>query len=355
MADLARSGYEVYVSAPKDDYSYLIEEKYKFIPLRFLHRSSGNVINNIRFFLELVGIYRRIKPGILVQYTIKPNIFGAFASRLVGVSNSVLFVCGKGHGFEKTYKYNRIVKALYAIALLLSEKAIFLNRNDYHDFSVLPFGSLNIKKLHLLPGEGVDVKHFRPCRNRAFSKSGRARMLYCGRLLKSKGLVKCIQALNCLKNQDVQLEIRVLGDIDPSNPDSITADELRSLNSISNVHFFGHIDDIRPHLEWADCLVHITEYGEGLSMAIMEAMASGISVLVSDNPGCEKLVLNSLNGFVVPRPVNMGYLAKTFESFAELDSRAKKEMGKRGRALIESRYSTSQVNTQLIEIVQSDS
>lgn len=48
-------------------------------------RTSTNPFNDLRFFLRLFNIIRAEKPNYVFNYTIKPNIYGAMACKLIGI------------------------------------------------------------------------------------------------------------------------------------------------------------------------------------------------------------------------------------------------------------------------------
>src|SRR6185295_581376 len=66
-----------------------------------------------------------------------------------------------------------------------------------------------------------------------------------------------------------------------------------------NVRFLGHVADVSPYLLAADIFVLLSE-SEGMSNSLLEAMASGLPVIVSDNSGNRTLIKDGKNGLIVP-------------------------------------------------------
>lgn len=65
------------------------------------------------------------------------------------------------------------------------------------------------------------------------------------------------------------------------------------------VHFMGHQTDTLPYLQSADVAVSSSRY-EGLPFNLMEAMAVGLPLVVSDVKGNQDLVETGENGFTYP-------------------------------------------------------
>lgn len=84
-------------------------------------------------------------------------------------------------------------------------------------------------------------------------------------------------------------------------------------------------------------MVVLPSYREGLPRAILEAMAMEKPVIVTDVPGCRDLVLNSMNGYIVP-PRNIKLLAKAFEQMLELSTNERIAMGLAGRQMVLDKY-----------------
>ena len=69
-------------------------------------------------------------------------------------------------------------------------------------------------------------------------------------------------------------------------------------NIADNVHFLGYRIDIKELLNASDIFV-MPSFREGLSISIMEAMASGLPCLVSQIRGNVDLLENGKGGFLV--------------------------------------------------------
>ena len=88
-------------------------------------------------------------------------------------------------------------------------------------------------------------------------------------------------------------------------------------------------------------------YREGVPKVLIEAAATGRPIVTTDAPGCREIVADGENGFLVP-PRDSGAVAARIESL--LQSRARRrEMGKAGRARVESGFTAGQVANSIVE------
>ena len=83
----------------------------------------------------------------------------------------------------------------------------------------------------------------------------------------------------------------------------------------------------------------------------MEAAALGKPIITYDVPGCNNLVIDKYNGFLVKKG-DINGLADTILNFNNLKISQKKQMGILGRKLIEKNYLVDIVINKYIEILK---
>ena len=161
MEEMLKEGYCVYALAPKDKYSIRIERKgIKYISTT-MNRNSKNILSNLLLIIRLIIIYRKIKPQIVHQFTIKPVLFGTLAARFAGINRIVNSITGLGSAFSR----ERILRAFLILLYrcLFSTKCvriIFQNPDDQMFFEENKIG--NSEQYHLIYGSGVDSDFFSP-------------------------------------------------------------------------------------------------------------------------------------------------------------------------------------------------
>ena len=100
MEILLKNNFDIYVIAPVDKYIFY-KEKYPqvtHIQLKHLGRDSTNPLKDITLFFEFVKIYRKLKPDLILHYTVKPNIYGGMAAGYLKIP-SIAVVTGLGYAF----------------------------------------------------------------------------------------------------------------------------------------------------------------------------------------------------------------------------------------------------------------
>jgi glycosyltransferase involved in cell wall biosynthesis len=130
---------------------------------------------------------------------------------------------------------------------------------------------------------------------------GPLRVLYVGRLSKSKNVDTLLEAAALLKNRGVGISCAVLGD----GPERRSLEARSSaLDLDGHVQFTGAVpfERVLEFYEWADVLV-LTSETEGWPKAIAEAMAFGL-ICIGSNRGFVPQMLGENRGLVVtPRDV----------------------------------------------------
>ena len=136
-----------------------------------------------------------------------------------------------------------------------------------------------------------------------------------------------------------------MGELDPSNPGSIRADELDAWSKHGHVEVLGPRSDI-PDLMSQSRVVVLPSYREGLPKVLIEAAACGRAVVATDVPGCRDAIVPGVTGLLVP-PKNVEALAKAIKLLVD-DPKTCEELGQAGRIYAEENFDIrGVVNTHL--------
>ena len=148
------------IEAIKNNYEVHLATKFtgcekKLIPLGFnLHPivfdRGSHLIKTAKSFIQIFFLIKKIKPDIVHAITLKPIIFGGFASKFLKNVVFVASVSGLGYLFISSDLRALILKffAKFFIRIAFSKKklkVIFQNNEDLKEISRLC--NLNLKKL----------------------------------------------------------------------------------------------------------------------------------------------------------------------------------------------------------------
>lgn len=336
---LLGKGFRILVIAPDDEYSaLLVAEGCRFISIDFDNKTESP-FQDIALYRQLKKIYRETRPDFIFHYVIKPNIYGSLAAAKFNIP-SVSVVTGLGYPFAKRNWLYFLVKNLYKRAMRKVTEAWFLNNDDANVF--ITNRIINIQKVKVLPGEGVNIEHFSPDVPATLPKNGRFIFLMSCRLLWSKGIGVYADAARLLQKKNIDARFELIGFFEKHHPDSISHEQLHLWEKEGLIHFNGFVKDVRPYLKNADCLVFPSFYNEGIPRGLMEAASMELPIITSLSRGCKEVVLNNSNGYVCT-PNDPFDLADKMEKMMNLSAEERSRMGKNGRALVTKKFNVSKV------------
>ena len=157
--------------------------------------------------------------------------------------------------------------------------------------------------------------------------------MFAGRLLKSKGINEFVKAAKLANDSGLKAKFVIVGDIDLSNPESISKNELIEWKKEANLEIWNYKHDMHNIIPLASIVVLPSYYGEGLPKILIEAAACGRAIITTDHPGCRDAIIPSVTGLLVPVKDSQA-LANSIEYLISNPNKFKK-MGFAGRKLAE--------------------
>ena len=160
-----------------------------------------------------------------------------------------------------------------------------------------------------------------------------------------KSLDTLARALVFLKERDVPFHAVIIGGGDEGKDtvrDIIGGGDISPMTELTGAL---SRDEVLGHLSRSDIFV-LPSISEGVPVAIMEAMAMGLPVVATDIMGHPEIVVDGVNGFLVPKQ-DPEALADRLERLIQ-DDQLRVSMGREGRKLIIDRYNI-QRNVVLLE------
>jgi glycosyltransferase involved in cell wall biosynthesis len=347
IRELVATGFEVHVSAPafRPLDRELIHSLGAHIHEVSLARSGFRISEDLRYLLLLYRLIRSIRPDRVLNYTIKPNIWGSIAARMAGVPAASM-ITGLGFAFAPSvgltgWLIQFIARSLYRIALTKNFVIFFQNPDDLADFKRFRMLS-NSSRVRIINGSGVDLDRY--C---AAPLPEQPVFLMIARLLGAKGIREYAAACRVVKSNYPAAKFILVGPSD-NGPDGISAENAVEMCT-GVVEYLGAIEDVRPVIAKASVYV-LPSYREGTPRSSLEAMAMGRPVVTTDAPGCNQTVIDGENGFLVPIG-DIDGLALAMSALAR-QPELRRHMGEKSLIMAQNRFDVKIVNKAIIDEIK---
>lgn len=300
---LVRKGCQVSVLTPRiDDLSPDIEvvegvkiERFKAINIAKYCSFPGVAFINIPFFLFQIfkAVYSRLLNVDVVHCHIGSleSAGAVLAARFQGVRTLVTAHTANWHSdLGNLKKRSRSGPAIARFVRAVTPRWVAISdavEQELLDAGVRPSGIFRIPN-------GVEVPSSLSDRDPAPNVR---RFLYLGRLTKSanRDVPTLISAFAKLASKHEEFELALVGGGDLFDQ---TLSIVEATSVSARVHMPG-FDDPAKWLTWADCFVLPSRY-EGLSLALLEAMAAGLPCIANDIPPNREVLADGTAGVLVP-------------------------------------------------------
>jgi glycosyltransferase involved in cell wall biosynthesis len=226
--------------------------------------------------------------------------------------------------------------------LLRCDRVITLNPLAYDELRALGFRS---DQLELIPN-GVEVAEIEA--KATYAPADPIRVIFVGRLEEAKGLDILLKAVKIFADHDSVPECQLLllgkGALKPQLQ-ALAA----SLGISDRVHFAGEVAEVPVYLRQSDIFA-LPSRAEGISNALLEAMACGLPCIASDIPGNRALIRHEQNGLLV-QPDDETALAEAFQRLAG-DAGLQEQLGRAARRTTEEQFDISQIARRYLRLYQ---
>jgi glycosyltransferase involved in cell wall biosynthesis len=290
IKELQKNGYSVFAISPNDEYVCRLEDLGIVCYNIEINSKGTNPISDISLIYKYFKLLNKIKPHLILSYTIKPNIYGNLAAQILEIP-VINTVSGLGTIFIKKTSSSYIGRLLYYISFYRTNWVFFQNTTDREQF--IKEGIVNSNNSSMVCGSGVNILNF--FFNRTINK-GKV-FLFAGRLLGDKGIREFIEAAKKITKIDSTIKFIIVGELGSNNNTAISSDELNLWLDNPQIIYKGKTDDIVSELVKADVMV-LPSYREGLSKSLIEAAAMKLPIITTNVPGCREVVVHGLNGYL---------------------------------------------------------
>lgn len=349
--NLRDEGYDVVIVAPYDHTSELIiSEGFSHVDIK-IDNKGVSPRRDIQLVRDLFALYKRLKPDLIIHYTIKPNIYGGIAARLTNVK-VISFVTGLGSMFIKKTAVTSLIELMYKASFFFSKKVWFLNEDDYNFFVEKKI--VSDEKAEILPGEGIDTSEYSLLNESESLNNGNEKsfkFLYLGRILKDKGIIELVEASKILKLKYPNFDCQILGFIDALNPSSISEETINDWVKEGAITYLGQTSNVKPFILDSDCIV-LPSYREGISRTLLEAASMQKPIITTNVTGCRDIVEDNLTGFLC-KVMDHEDLALKMETMLNLDNDSRIQMGRRARLKVLAEFDDSIIKDKYFKTIDS--
>lgn len=244
---------------------------------------------------DLKGELERINPDLIWCLNWRGVVTVAPVAKKIGVP--VAYQIGLGIKSKKFYTFiNEILLSLSTKIIIESKHQIGQLYNSWQQmrfkekFVVLPFG-IDMSKLN--PGTYTE-------RDEKIAVIGEDDIIIgaIGSLTKRKGFEDLIEAVGKIKS-DKEIHLVIIGG-DPDKSEKYYNYLVEKINQLSykgNIHLVGWQKNVPEWLDQFDIFV-MPSLGEGISVALREAMAMSLPIIVTDVGGAKDAIKHMENGML---------------------------------------------------------
>lgn len=278
--------------------------------LHVLPDRQGSKVAQLRVVTKFL---RTVRPDVLHTHNAYAHLYGSVSARLAGIKT----VVHTRHGLALTGGAHEA--QLFRLSCFLSDAVVCVS-DDVRALSVAQ--GCSTTKCHRI-WNGVDTTVFHSAERQSAST-----LISVGRLEAVKDFPTLLRAVALARAEHPHVEVVLVG----AGRERASLESMaRELGLTGCARFLGERNDVADLLRTSAVLVNSSR-SEGVALALLEAMASGIPVIATSVGGSTEVVQDGVTGFLVP-PGNPSALA-TAISKAIADPARLAEMGRAARVRV---------------------
>lgn len=312
------------------------------------------ICRDVCALVRLIRLFRKEKPDIVHSHTPKAGLLAMMAARVAGVKHRLHTVAGMP--LTVTTGAQRKILDLTETVTYKCATMVYPNSYGLQEI-ILENGYTQPEKLKIIgngSSNGVDTSEFDPASVSAEVSDAIRRelgiggddfvFLFVGRVVGDKGVNELVAAFdNVAKNHEGVHLIVVGGEEIALDP--LRAETKRVMSANKRIHTVGYRENVKDYFAASDLFV-FPSYREGFPNVVMQAAAMQLNCVVSDINGCNEIITDGENGWVVPVR-NVEQLQQRMEWAVE-NREASAAMGLKSRRLMMEKYERKYVQGELL-------
>ena len=277
--------------------------------IRIIELEMTRNISPIKDLISLYKFYnlcKKEKPLIVHSHTPKAGIVGMLGAKLAKVPIRLHTVAGlplmEATGIKRKL-LDFVEKLTYSCATKVypNSKGLydFILENKYateNKLKIIANGSSNGINTSFFSLSQVLEEQRNLLKKQLGIKEGDFVFIFVGRLVGDKGINELIEAFSSLKFDNVKLLL--VGPME-KKLDPLKEETLHKIETNPLIISVGFQKDVRPYFAISDSLV-FPSYREGFPNVVMQAGAMGLPCIVSNINGCNEIIMEEVNGMIVP-------------------------------------------------------
>lgn len=291
-----------------------------------------DAIRLIRLLVSKQHDVYHINPSFTLRSVVRDGMFLlillAFRRR-----NVLVFIHGWDEEFYRRLAASRGLRALFATVYRRAARVLVLASSFAGKLELLGLPRNRICVVTtMFEGESIQA-----AARRRTDQS--VQILFMARFVATKGVYELLQAIKRINECGTNAILIMAGD----GPEDEGLRRWCATHDLQhNVHFTGYVKDLEKAqlLSNADIFV-LPSHGEGCPIALLEAMAAGLPVIVTSVGGIPDIVQDGVNGVVLDTPESTAISDALLRLSGDADLRAR--MGQRNREEAWEKYEAYQV------------
>lgn len=218
---------EVVVSLPEDEKEYMDELRSfgaRLVYVKNMDRRAINPIEDLKLIKEYKKLLKDEKPDKVITYTIKCNVYGAYACKRLNIP-CYCNITGLGSAFYNGGLVKFITSKLYKYTMNKAKVVFFENKGN--EKTLLDMKIFKPEQTYVLNGAGVNLNRFPfteyPEDNRKIS------FLFFARIMREKGVDELFYAIEKLALEYDNLEFNFIGIYEDEYEDKVNELEKKVL------------------------------------------------------------------------------------------------------------------------------
>lgn len=301
---------------------------------------------DLRTFFQLFLLCRRERFDLVTTHTSKGGFLGRLAAKLAGARHIV----HHAHGFAFRETQGRWTRRFYVLLERIAARAcsVIISVSEDHRRDAIRERVAAAEKIVTILN-GIDVGSFgctsmQEARQKLGLETKDTLIGVASRLAPKKGLEDMIQAFQQIHQFHPDARLVLLGE----GPSQLELErQAQSTGLGDRIHFPGFRRNV-PELLPAFDIIAQPSISEGLSLAILEAMAAGKPVVACDIPGTREIITSGVNGILAP-PSDPPAMAMAFRSLLDNSAYARK-LGETAQADCRKRFSQDRMVRQTLSL-----